>query len=541
MNDQDFSLSRGQRVAVGILCLAVVALVFVLLFELRYEGRDVALLGTLGVIFLANNYLRYTRIQDFRRVRARLELEHKRLAEANIALTQIDDDLQFRLDEERKELRDRLWFDSAVRSISVQLKSTLASDKITEFLAQGLGRELKVDSVVCYSFDELLWSGFVKQWHRQPDELFDESALSKYEEELLDMVHDLWNTNRVLTVNDSHLFDPSKRAIPELAAMQKEIARSWVLAPVADGSSVIGFVAVMMKDEIRVWEPIEISLIRQMASETASVCVHARMFNQSLQIAANDSEVERLVELGKLKNSFIENMNHELRTPLTSIIGYLEVIMDDVNADTEPELASSLVAVQRNALRLQILIENMMQISKTDFEHAPLVISTVDVGHLLNDAINSLKLGAEDGGVEMTLRMDSPASDLIIDGDVNQLEQVFVNLLSNAIKFTPRDGSVTLVARRFHAEGDFVEVKVIDTGIGIPTKEFPNVFQRFFRASTATSASIPGFGIGLSLVQSIVREHNGTVTFDSIVGKGTTFTVKLPARHQLSRQAKVAT
>ncbi|MFA5775510.1 MAG: HAMP domain-containing sensor histidine kinase, partial [Ilumatobacteraceae bacterium] len=242
-----------------------------------------------------------------------------------------------------------------------------------------------------------------------------------------------------------------------------------------------------------------------------------------------------------LKNSFIENMNHELRTPLTSIIGYLEVIMDDVDADKEPDLASSLVAVQRNALRLQILIENMMQISRTDFEHVPLVLSTVDVGHLLGDAISSLQLSAEDGGVSITIRLESPAGDLIIDGDVNQLEQVFVNLLSNAIKFTPRDGSVTLVARRNHAEGDYVEVKVIDTGIGIPAKEFPNVFQRFFRASTATSASIPGFGIGLSLVQSIVREHNGTVTFDSTEGVGTTFTVKLPARQHPSRSAKVST
>jgi two-component system, OmpR family, phosphate regulon sensor histidine kinase PhoR len=297
----------------------------------------------------------------------------------------------------------------------------------------------------------------------------------------------------------------------------------------------------MMTDEVREWTPTEIALIQRVSSDAASVCVHARMFNQSMQIAANDAEVERLVELGRVKNSFIENMNHELRTPLTSIIGYLEVIMDDVDAGAEPELVSSLTAVQRNALRLQILIENMMQISKTDFEHVPLVVSTVDVGHLLGDVVNSLQLGAEDSGVAMTLRLDSPAGDLIIDGDVNQLEQVFVNLLSNAIKFTPRKGTVTVAARRFHADGDCVEVKVVDTGIGIPAKEFPNVFQRFFRATTATQASIPGFGIGLSLVHSIISEHDGTVTFDSTVGKGTVFTVKLPTRRLSSRRSKVTT
>ncbi|MCK9408263.1 MAG: hypothetical protein M0R68_03935, partial [Bacteroidetes bacterium] len=341
ISDEDFSLSRDQRIAVGILVVALVGLVLVIFFESRYEGRDAALFGTLGVIFLANVYLRYTRIQDFRRVRRRLEAEHERLEEANTSLNQIDIELQFRLEEERKELRDRMWLESATRSILVQIRSTLASDKITEFLTQGLGRELKVDSAVCYTFDELQWPGFVKQWHRNPSELFDELWISKYEAELSVMVHELWNTNSVVTVNDSNLVDPSKRAIPDVAAMQKELARSWVIAPVADGSSVLGFVAVMMKEEVREWAPIEIALIQQVASEAASVCVHARMFNQSMQIAANDAEVERLVELGKLKNSFIENMNHELRTPLTSIIGYLEVIMDDVDADKEPDLASS--------------------------------------------------------------------------------------------------------------------------------------------------------------------------------------------------------
>jgi signal transduction histidine kinase len=181
----------------------------------------------------------------------------------------------------------------------------------------------------------------------------------------------------------------------------------------------------------------------------------------------------------------------------------------------------------------------MMQASRTNFDDAPLVVSTVDVGHLLDDAVKSTELGAADCGIEVTLRLDSPASDLLIDGDANRLEQVFVNLLSNALKFTPRGGKVTVVARRAYTEGDCVEVKVADTGIGIPPEEFPNVFKRFFRASTATQATIPGFGIGLSLVQSIVQEHHGTITFDSTVGKGTVFTVTLPTRYISTKPSDV--
>ncbi len=249
------------------------------------------------------------------------------------------------------------------------------------------------------------------------------------------------------------------------------------------------------------------------------------------EIAKNEAILGRLVELDKVKSDLIQNVNHELRTQLTAIIGYLDMIIDDVDSDVEPKLAASLVTVQRNALRLQLFIENMMQVSEIEFQRVPLVVSTVDIGHLLGDVDKTLKLTADDFGVEVTFRLDSPASDLLIDGDVNQLEQLFINLAHNAIKFTPRGGKVTIVARHAHVDGGYVEVKVTDTGIGIHVLEFPNMFKRLFRASTALDAAIPGFGIGLSLAYFIVREHHGTITFDSTAGKGTVFTVTLPARY----------
>ncbi len=236
-----------------------------------------------------------------------------------------------------------------------------------------------------------------------------------------------------------------------------------------------------------------------------------------------------LVKADGVKNEFIEDMNHELRTPLTSILGFMEVLIDD-DFGVEPKFASSLKTVQRNALRLQLLIENLMYASGAKIDDTHRVVSTLDVGHLLGEVVTSLQLGADHGGVEVTLRLDSPASDLLIDGDVNQLEQVFTNLVHNAIKYTPREGKVTIVARRAHTDGDYVEVTVTDTGIGISREDFPKIFERFFRASTATEASIPGFGLGLSLAHSIVHAHHGTITFDSSVGEGTVFTVRFPVK-----------
>ncbi len=234
-----------------------------------------------------------------------------------------------------------------------------------------------------------------------------------------------------------------------------------------------------------------------------------------------------LLRADGVKDAFIEDMNHELRTPLTSILGFMEVLIDD-DSGVEPKFASSLKTVQRNALRLQLLIENLMYASGAKIDDTHLIVSTLDVGHLLGEVVTSLQLGADHGGVEVTLRCDSSASDLFVDGDVNQLEQVFTNLVHNAIKYTPREGKVTIVARRAHTDGDYVEVTVTDTGIGISREDSARVFERFFRASTATEASIPGFGLGLSLAHSIVDAHHGTITFESSVGEGTVFTVSLP-------------
>ncbi len=234
-----------------------------------------------------------------------------------------------------------------------------------------------------------------------------------------------------------------------------------------------------------------------------------------------------------VKDQFIEDMNHELRTPLTSIIGYTEMLIDEVDSDdsgVEPEFASSLEAVLRNALRLHLLIENLMHASGSRIGDTRLVGSPQDVGELLGVVVASLQFNADHSGVEVTLRLDSPASDLLITGDVGQLEQGFTNIVHNAIKFTPREGKVTIVARRAHTDGDYVEVTVTDTGIGISREDSPKVFERFFRASTATEASIPGFGLGLSLTHAIVDVHHGTITFDSTVGKGTVFTVRLPVK-----------
>ncbi len=498
----------------------------------RQENRDTNVLLVLSVIFVVTGLLVISRVYDFRKIRIRMVAERQILDELNNTLQRVDGELQQRIENDRLDRMNREWIDTGVDSISTQMKSTVVPDEVSDLLVEGLGRTLRADFVIFYSFGKFKTNELWRQWSQSASTQIDFSRIAKYQSSLADFTKRLDEGSHAIAVSDSHLVDVSRGPYPEIVAIAKEIARSWVLAPVGETSYGLGYVWIGMVDDIRVWSKAEVEFVQKITIASAQILTHAWMFNQSMQIAENDGEVSRLSELDKVKNDFIANLNHELRSPLTSIVGYLEVAIEGVNADADPALASSLTAVQRNAQRLQVLMDNMMQILKRDFEQMPLAVVSVDVGRLLVDGVNSLHPSATARAVTMTLQLDSAEGDLVIDGDGSQLEQVFVNLISNAIKFTPRGGTVTVVARRAGTEVDFVEVTVADTGIGIPPEEFPNVFNRFFRASTAKQAAIPGYGIGLSLVKSIVQEHLGTITFDSKVGGGTVFKVKLPLRYK---------
>jgi len=498
----------------------------------RRRNQYVVLLVMVTLAVLVNGTLVFSRLRDFRRIRVQMENERRALDQTNVTLKRVDDELQSRIDKERIERTEQQWVDETTRSISLQFKSTVVPDKIAETVVEGLGRALGADTVIGFAFDESRTSGFVKQWNRRPETKFDESLVVEYSSDLLILANRIWSDKRVIIVPDSLQIDTSRDPIPEFAARAQQSVRSWVVAPVGHGLQVLGLLFIAMMEDARIWSAAEIELIKNTASESASAYINLRMFNQTVEMTENDAKIGRMAELDKVKNDFIENMNHELRSPLTSIIGYMEMIVGDLGPDVGPELSESLATVQRNALRLQSLIINMMQISKTDFESLAPVISTVDIGNLLGYVFKSMELDADDKGVGLTLRLESPSGDLLIDGDLNRLQQVFVNLLSNAIKYTPRGGKVTVVARHVHTDSEYVEVTIADTGIGISPDEFPNMFKRFFRASTATQASIPGFGIGLSLVHAIISEHHGTITFDSTVGTGTMFTVRLPVRFE---------
>jgi signal transduction histidine kinase len=230
-------------------------------------------------------------------------------------------------------------------------------------------------------------------------------------------------------------------------------------------------------------------------------------------------EVTEARQVDRIKDALVATVSHELRTPLTSIVGYLE-LLNAPKAGLSEESARYIEVVRRNAGRLQRMVEELLFLARVDAGGLSLEREDVDVVDLARSALGSATPAAD--AKDITLKFDGPDS-ASTSADANRLGQVFDNLISNAIKFTPAGGRVTISV---NGDDDSIVASVSDTGCGIPEWEQPRLFERFFRSSA--TQEVPGTGLGLTIVRAIVESHGGSISCDSVEGKGTTFTFALP-------------
>jgi PAS domain S-box-containing protein len=238
--------------------------------------------------------------------------------------------------------------------------------------------------------------------------------------------------------------------------------------------------------------------------------------------AALEEAVDRLREVDAVKDSFVSSVSHELRTPITSILGYLEMLEDGSYGDLTPLQHDAVRRVSSNSDRLLGLIDDLLTLSRVQdsgltAERAFDLRAVAEAGYaVVVPALKSRRL---------LMSLDLPDEPIPFLGDRDMLERVVVNLVGNAVKFTPDGGSVTV---SLEVLGDFAQLCVADTGIGIPEAEQPQLFTRFFRSELAQKHAIQGSGLGLSITRGIVEKHGGSVAVSSVVGEGTTFRVRLP-------------
>ncbi|MGR0158676.1 sensor histidine kinase [Paenarthrobacter nitroguajacolicus] len=231
------------------------------------------------------------------------------------------------------------------------------------------------------------------------------------------------------------------------------------------------------------------------------------------------SDVTDLVNALAAKDDFVANVSHEFRTPLTSILGYVELILDEPDV-LDARARKQLDIVRRNAERLLTLVSDLLAVRSGQIVIQP---HSVDVVELVRGSVNSAEPRAAKAGIRLSV--DLPDA-LEAHVDSSRIAQVLDNLVSNAIKYSPDGGDVEVAAWE---EQDFVFCRVTDTGMGMNDEEQAEAFTKFFRAGGVRKSAIPGVGLGLPISKAIVEAHGGTITLESVPGQGTTFTVKMPA------------
>ena len=229
----------------------------------------------------------------------------------------------------------------------------------------------------------------------------------------------------------------------------------------------------------------------------------------------------------QVRRDFVANVSHELRTPLASIKSVIETLQSAALDD--PAAAQDFLSrADAEVDRLVQIVEELLELSRIESGQVPLAQQPVRMGEVLAVAVERLRPQAEKGGLTLTLEVPPDLPSVI--GDAERLEQATVNLLHNAIKFTPAGGSIRVSA---HREDGAVTVNVSDTGVGIAPEDLPRIFERFYKADRARARTgghpVGGTGLGLAVVKHTVEAHGGTVSVESELGHGSTFTFSIPA------------
>ncbi|WP_202081544.1 cell wall metabolism sensor histidine kinase WalK [Caldalkalibacillus salinus] len=236
-------------------------------------------------------------------------------------------------------------------------------------------------------------------------------------------------------------------------------------------------------------------------------------------------DVTQQEKLERERKDFVANVSHELRTPLTTVKSYLEALEDGVIED--PELAPKFVQVTHTETdRMIRLVNDLLQLSKMDAQEQLGAGQAINVTQLLDEVIDRFSVALSQRRLSADLHLNQK---ILVEGDRDQMIQVFDNIISNAIKYSNPEGDIKVYAQD---EGETVLLQVIDQGVGIPQEDIKHLFKRFYRVDKARSREMGGTGLGLSIAKDIIEVHGGEIWIDSELGQGTTVFIRLPVAHR---------
>ncbi len=237
-------------------------------------------------------------------------------------------------------------------------------------------------------------------------------------------------------------------------------------------------------------------------------------------------DITREVEVDRMKSEFVSTVSHELRTPMTSIKGYVDLMLMGAAGEFTSSQSHFLEVIKKNAHRLQILVDDLLDISRIETGKTRLNLQAVNVSELIGEVVNGhLRGRIQHERREVQVTTNAPDSLPCISVDHEKITRVLTNLVDNALNYTPDGGSIEVSAA---IDDQFVNISVKDSGIGISKENQRKIFERFYRVEDEDVQEIPGTGLGLAIVSNLVEMHGGALSLKSKLGAGSTFTFSLP-------------
>lgn len=461
-------------------------------------------------------------------------------------LSEAFDQMAGKMQQNAVNLQRKVQRELILRDLTERILSFLELKRIFQVAVNELLPYLALDRVAVYQFDQ------ASQCHQGR---FIAEAVGKHADSLLSVSIDDSCFDDALVaryLKGAHQVIDNVATAP-LDDCYRDLLRglgiqSNLVVPLICGSSLWGLLCMHQSAQPRSWSEEDLEVASHVASQLSVAIQQADLFSkleEELQekklaeerlISANDelaSINDELARSTRLKDEFLANMSHELRTPLNAILGMAESLQENIYGDVSPMQRTALTEIDRSGNHLLELINDILDITKIEAGKLEIHLHPVSIAQLCHSCIATIKRMAETNSILFSSDIQAGLPDCELDERL--IRQVLINLLSNAVKFTPPGGTVRLEVRLISSTGstpeqDRLVFRVIDSGIGIDPENQEKIFQPFVQIQSGLNRQFSGTGLGLSIVKRILLAHGGAIELESMVQKGSCFSVYLPVK-----------
>ena len=419
--------------------------------------------------------------------------------------------------QQRERLREKVRLGAVVREVVQSAGDALDLGKVVDGSVLPVVEGLRCDALWLHAFEsdaDGLGPGRVASHPADAPAPADEMAALARRTAV-----DAWRDRRAVIL-PAHPLAPAPDMSREdahvvLDLLERRGLKTALLAPMGAGPECLGYLVLARVSTARPWTQEEVDATLEIGRDLGRAVLHARLYEREHKL------VQELQQLDQYKTEMISTIAHELKSPLTAIVGHLELL-----ETSEDGLVTemSLNAISRGTHRLSDMVGDLLLLSKVADPHRPFRPAPVDLTQTVGDAADLL--GASAARQDVDLVLTGVEEKVAVMGEAAELDRVVANLLGNAVKFSPSGGRVTC---SLESVEDQVVLRCSDEGIGISEDDQDHLFSEFFRSTNPAALEIPGTGLGLTIVKRIVDRHEGTISLDSALGRGSTFTVTLPA------------